>query len=162
MHYDVITVGGGLAGATLAKNLAQRGYRVLVLERETAFRDRVRGEQMHPWGVSEARALGIYDTLVSTGNQTRWWRTYQGATLVEDRDLAATTPHGVGSFNCHHPAMQEAVLQLAVESGAEVRRGVKVEAVVPGDPPSVRVQRCAHPRFPCRLSQYRRTGGVVR
>src|SRR5215207_3345346 len=138
MLYDVITVGGGLAGSTLAKNLAEHGYRVLVLERETHFRDRVRGEQMHPWGVAEARALGIYESLVTTGgHQTRWWRTYQEATLVDDRDLAETTPHGVGSFNCYHPAMQEAVLRLAVEAGAEVRRGVTVEAVVPGSPPSV-------------------------
>ncbi len=52
MAYDMITVGGGLAGSALAKNLAERGYRVLVLERETRFKDRVRGEQMHPWGVS--------------------------------------------------------------------------------------------------------------
>jgi len=32
---------------------------VLVLERETQFKDRVRGEQMHPWGVAELKALGI-------------------------------------------------------------------------------------------------------
>lgn len=140
MVYDVITIGGGLAGATLAKNLAEHGYRVLVLERETSFRDRVRGEQMHPWGVAEARALGIYDHLATTcGHQTRWWLTYQGTTLVERRDLAATTPHGVGSFNCSHPEMQEVVLNLAVEAGAEVRRGITVEGVEPGSPPSVRV-----------------------
>src|SRR5262245_49033381 len=139
--YDIITVGGGLAGSTLAKNLAERGYRVLVLERETQFRDRVRGEQMHPWGVAEARALGIYDHLVAAGgHQTRWWRTYQQAEVVENRDLAATTPHGVGSFNCYHPTMQESLLQLAGEAGAQVRRGVSVVAVLPGTPPSVSVQ----------------------
>ena len=140
MIYDVITVGGGLAGAALAKNLAEHGYRVLVLERETSFRDRVRGEQMHPWGVAEARALGIYDRLAtSCGHQTRMWLTYQGTTLVESCDLAATTPHGVGSFNCYHPEMQEAVLQMAVEAGAEVWRGVTVEGVEPGSSPTVRV-----------------------
>jgi flavin-dependent dehydrogenase len=41
--YDLITVGGGLAGAALAGALAERGARVLVLERETKFKDRVRG-----------------------------------------------------------------------------------------------------------------------
>ena len=40
------TVGGGLGGASLAKAMAERGYRVPVLERETRFKDRVRGEQM--------------------------------------------------------------------------------------------------------------------
>src|SRR5262249_18505586 len=113
MGYDVITVGGGLGGATLAKTLAEDGYRGLVLERETEFRDRVRGEQMHPWGVAEARALGIYDALLThCGHQTRWWRTFQETALIEDRDFVQTTPHGVGSFNCYHPAMQEVVLRL--------------------------------------------------
>ena len=41
--------------------------RVLVLERETAVRDRVRGEQMHPWGITEARKLGLYELLLETG-----------------------------------------------------------------------------------------------
>ena len=141
MIYDVITVGGGLAGSALAKNLAEQGYRVLVLERETSFKDRVRGEQMHPWGVSAARALGIYDHLAETcGNQTRWWTTWIGGNPVFNRDLEATTPHRTGSFNFYHPAMQEALLQLAEKAGAEVRRGVTVDAVVPGDPPTVQVQ----------------------
>jgi 2-polyprenyl-6-methoxyphenol hydroxylase-like FAD-dependent oxidoreductase len=136
--YDVITVGGGLAGSTLAKCLAERGYRVLVLEREARFKDRVRGEQMHPWGVAEARALGIYQRLAETcGHQTRWWITHQGPTLQRKRDLAQTTPHQVGSFNFYHPDMQETLLGMAAEAGAEVRRGVSVDAVTVGSPPSV-------------------------
>ena len=54
--YDIITVGGGLGGAALAKAMADRGYRVLVLERETRFKDRVRGEWLAPWGVAEAQS----------------------------------------------------------------------------------------------------------
>ena len=42
--YDIITVGGGLGGAALAKAMAEHGARVLVLEREKHFKDRVRGE----------------------------------------------------------------------------------------------------------------------
>ncbi len=48
--YDIITVGGGIGGATLAKVMAEAGCRVLVLERDTEFRDRVRGEVLVPWG----------------------------------------------------------------------------------------------------------------
>lgn len=138
MSYDVITIGGGLAGSTLAKCLAERGCRVLVLERETRFRDRVRGEQMHPWGVTEARALGIYQRLAETcGHQTRWWTTYQDAMPLRKRDLMETTPHQVGSFNFYHPDMQETLLRMASEAGAEVRRGVSVDAVTRGSPPGV-------------------------
>ena len=42
--YDIITVGGGLGGAALAKAMAENGARVLVLESKTKFRGRVRGE----------------------------------------------------------------------------------------------------------------------
>ncbi len=48
MRYDLVIVGGGIAGAALARATAVVGLSVLVLEREPAFRDRVRGEQMHP------------------------------------------------------------------------------------------------------------------
>jgi 2-polyprenyl-6-methoxyphenol hydroxylase-like FAD-dependent oxidoreductase len=110
-----------------------------VLEREVRFKDRVRGEQMHPWGVSAARHLGIYDHLAATcGNQTRWWTTWIGGSPVFNRDLNATTPHKVGSFNVYHPDMQEAVLELAQNAGAEVRHGIAVESVIPGRPPAVR------------------------
>ena len=44
--YDIITVGGGLGGAALAKAMAEQGYRVLVVEREEQFKDRGR---CHSW-----------------------------------------------------------------------------------------------------------------
>jgi flavin-dependent dehydrogenase len=59
VDYDVITVGGGLGGAALAKVLAENGVHVLVVERETTFKDRVRGEWIAPWGVAEAQKLGL-------------------------------------------------------------------------------------------------------
>jgi flavin-dependent dehydrogenase len=39
----LICIGGGLAGSVLAKVMAERGYRVLVLERTSHFQDR------RPW-----------------------------------------------------------------------------------------------------------------
>ena len=46
---------GGFGGAALAKVMAERGARVLVLESETHSKDRVRGEVLVPWGVVEAK-----------------------------------------------------------------------------------------------------------
>jgi len=42
--YDIITVGGGIAASSLAIAMAGRGAKLLVLEREKQFKDRVRGE----------------------------------------------------------------------------------------------------------------------
>jgi flavin-dependent dehydrogenase len=61
--YDIVTIGGGLGGSALAKAMAEYGAGVLVLERETQFRDRVRGEYLSPWGVAEVGRLGLNATL---------------------------------------------------------------------------------------------------
>lgn len=146
MDYDVITIGGGIAGSTLAKRLATTGLRVLVIERESVFRDRVRGEGILPWGVTEAKALGIYDLLRDTcGHEVQWWNSYSGASSsVIRRDLAATTTHGAGLLNFYHPEMQEVLLNAAGAAGATVWRGAKAVKVQSGAPPTVTIQRDGH------------------
>ena len=72
-RYDLITVGGGMAASALAKCLAESGAKVLVLEQETRFRDRIRGEYMMPWGVAEIAALGIYELLCKECAQKIPW-----------------------------------------------------------------------------------------
>ena len=136
MKYDVITVGGGLGGSSLAIVLAREGLRVLVLEKEKVFRDRVRGEGLLPWGVNEARELGVYDLLASSGRPIRFWSSHGWRSR---RDLEATTPNHAHCLNFYHPDMQEVMIAAAAEAGAEVRRGAKVVGVEPGAPPKVSV-----------------------
>ena len=62
----MVTIGGGLAASAVAISLAKHGIKVLVLERETEFRDRVRGEALTPWGVAEAKELGIDGVLLKS------------------------------------------------------------------------------------------------
>ena len=141
-YRDVIVVGGGLAGATLAKSLAEHGQRVLVLERERVFRDRVRGEGMAPWGVAEARSLGIAEAILQgCGREVPWWEFTAEGGPTERRDLVATTPHRGGFIAFAHPALQRLLLDLAEAAGAEVWRGVAAEGVLSGQPPMVRVRR---------------------
>lgn len=141
VDYDLIIVGGGLAGSALGKSLAERGARVLIVEREETFRDRVRGEGMHPWGVAETRTLGIERRLLETcGQPIRWWNVYAGSTLQSRRDLIATTPVHVGGLDFYHPDMQRVLLDLAEGAGAEVRRRAEVTAVAPGPLPEVSVR----------------------
>jgi 2-polyprenyl-6-methoxyphenol hydroxylase-like FAD-dependent oxidoreductase len=141
MTYDLISVGGGLAGAALAHSLAPRDARCLVLEHETCFRDRVRGEAMTPWGVAEARELGIEDLLLESCAHAVPILKLSAGAPGPPRNLLETTPHRSGFLDFYHPAMQEVMLRAAAEAGAEVRRGVQVEGVTPGPKPCVRVTR---------------------
>ena len=64
---DVAIVGAGIAGAALAAVLARDGYEVLVLERQTTYRDKVRGEALACWGVAEVLALDLEKPLLDAG-----------------------------------------------------------------------------------------------
>jgi 2-polyprenyl-6-methoxyphenol hydroxylase-like FAD-dependent oxidoreductase len=147
--YDIITVGGGLAGAALAKVMAEQGARVLVLETETQFKDRVRGEWIASWGVAEARALGIYDAIMAAGgHELRWWN----SAVRGRRDLLTTTAPGVSSLSFYHPHMQEALLAAARHAGADVRRGARVQAITTNGRPTVIAHIEGHAReIPTRL-----------
>jgi len=140
-EYDIITVGGGLAGATLAKAMAENGARVLVLERERQFKDRVRGEVIFPWGAAELQKLGVYQLLLDAcARSIRWQDTYMGGVLNEHRDVIATSRQKLPMLNWLHNEMEEVLLQAAQEAGAEVRRGVRAAGVTPGARPSVSLE----------------------
>jgi menaquinone-9 beta-reductase len=127
-RYDLVTVGGGIGASALAISMARQGARVLVLEKELQFRERVRGESLAPWGVAEARELGIADLLVKTcANRILWMDMGFGL-----RDIVATTPHKEAGLTYFHPEMQEVLLAEAERAGAELRRGVTVVGIKPG------------------------------
>ena len=138
VSYDIVIIGGGVGGSALAKAMAEAGYQVLVLERETEFRDRVRGEAIMPWGVVEAEALGIRDAIASSGgHELPWWNTYQGSNRAGHRDLVATTRAKAPVLACYHPLMQQALIEAAAAAGAKVSRGARVLGVKTNGTPQV-------------------------
>ncbi len=141
--FDVIVVGGGLAGSATASVLARSGLAVLVLERETAFRDRVRGEWLAPWGILELEALGLRAVAdeVPFVNLITHNVAYDETVSPDEAeqsalDIAAVIPGG-GCLAIGHPQLQEAMLANAEKEGATVCRGIGAVHVVPGDAPSV-------------------------
>jgi 2-polyprenyl-6-methoxyphenol hydroxylase-like FAD-dependent oxidoreductase len=121
--------------------MAARGARVLVVEREQRFGDRVRGEVLAPWGVESARALGIGDlSTAGIGHELRWFDLFFAGSRIGRRDVPATTPQGVGWLAFFHPAAQERVIEAAERAGATVRRGVRVRDVRPGSPAAIVVE----------------------
>lgn len=140
--YDIVVIGGGLGGATLARSMAERGSRVLVLEREEGFRDRVRGEGLVPWGVAEARELGVLELLrCSCAHEIPWWDVAVNGEQVAHRPILETTPSGLPIVTFYHPAMQEVLLAGAAQAGAEVERGAQTLRVQPGRPSRAAYER---------------------
>src|SRR6476661_1221937 len=126
-QFDLITVGGGLGASALAIAMAREGARVLVIEKEEKFRDRVRGEYLAPWGVAEARELGVADLLLKhCAKEVPWVEMGFGP-----RNVAETTPQRLSSITFCHPEMQEVLLAEAEKAGVEVRRETSVQAIEP-------------------------------
>jgi menaquinone-9 beta-reductase len=132
-HYDMVVVGGGIAGAALALQVARARASVLVLERETVFRDRVRGEWLAPWGVAEARMLGLEDALATAGAHPLPQLAGRSGKV-----RPVTSPAGDVALSFFHPNLQEEVLPVAATAGATVVRGALVTAVERGATPVVK------------------------
>ncbi len=136
--YDLVTIGGGLGGAALARSMALAGAKVLVLERTTEFKDRVRGEVLVPWGCEEADKLGLYEMLhESCGHELVWWAGVFNGAQVLQRDMRTATEQSYPTLTYYHPVMQDLVYESAALSGADLRRGVKATGVTLGQKPRV-------------------------
>jgi 2-polyprenyl-6-methoxyphenol hydroxylase-like FAD-dependent oxidoreductase len=131
-NFDIICIGGGLAGSALAKVMTERGYRVLVLERTVEFQDRVRGEATHPWGSWEAQQLGLYDLMLNA-NGIEILRTDEvlAPGPVKPRDNVNGTAFKLPRLCFCHSTMQLALIEAAQQAGAEVERGVNVTGIEP-------------------------------
>ncbi|QNE31387.1 NAD(P)-binding protein [Sphingomonas sp. NBWT7] len=143
MTYDLIIVGGGIGGSALAAVMARAGRSVLLLEKTTVYEDKVRGEWIAPWGVTETKRLGLYGTLVAVGGH----HLTSHVTYDETRDPAAAEasalPLGIfapdvpGPLCIRHPVHCQTLFDTAAAAGATALRGVDVKAIACGSAPSV-------------------------
>jgi 2-polyprenyl-6-methoxyphenol hydroxylase-like FAD-dependent oxidoreductase len=131
---DVVIVGGGIAGASLAYALASAGLGVTVLEASVEYEDRVRGESMMPWGVQEARHLGVEDVLLAAGAHVApvWNQYMEGSGGAREIPMAMMIPGISGTLNLKHPVACQALIEAAEGAGATVVRGVRDVRLTPG------------------------------
>ncbi|HUQ40168.1 MAG TPA: FAD-dependent monooxygenase [Acidimicrobiales bacterium] len=140
---DVVIVGGGIAGGALGTVLARNGVDVVVLERQTTYRDKVRGEVVLPWGAVELLALGLEDVLLGAGGG------YAERTIAYDETVepaaaeaapipyAFLVPGAPGALNVGHPQACQALTESAAAAGARVVRGIDDVVVTAGGSPAV-------------------------
>jgi 2-polyprenyl-6-methoxyphenol hydroxylase-like FAD-dependent oxidoreductase len=140
---DIVMVGGGIGGGALATVLARDGVEIVVLERETVFPDRVRGEWIAPWGVAEAKRLDLLNLLREHGGlcisrnlpyDENW---PSDAAEQHAMDLTVMHPEAPGALCIGHPLMCNIFYDAAVKRGARFIRGVEHIEVTPGVRPAV-------------------------
>lgn len=140
---DVVVVGAGIAGASIAAVLARGGLEVLLLERQRAYRDRVRGEYMAQWGVLEARAVGL--EIAMRGKHAvdvRYRVPYDelftpSAAEMAKRDNSTIFQDVLGPLCTSHPEACQTLADEAVRLGAGLVRGVTDVRVQAGTRPSI-------------------------
>jgi 2-polyprenyl-6-methoxyphenol hydroxylase-like FAD-dependent oxidoreductase len=141
---DVVVIGGGVAGCAAAARLAAAGIGVLVLERERAYRDRVRGEALVNWGYAEAVAMGLGDVVLGAPDASPIVRAvgYDETLSIEAareraKDLSAALPGTPGMIGVGHVDLRESLAKAAAGAGATVLRGARRIVVTPGPAPAV-------------------------
>ncbi|MEV7091746.1 bifunctional 3-(3-hydroxy-phenyl)propionate/3-hydroxycinnamic acid hydroxylase [Amycolatopsis sp. NPDC051045] len=133
---DVVIVGHGPIGATLSVLLAQRGWRVIVLERRPRPYQLPRATSFDGETARLLAATGIGPGLgrITAPANGYQWQTADGRTLL---DIAFTTdgPYGWPDANTmHQPALEELIAARAAElPGITVLRGHEVVAITDGD-----------------------------
>ncbi|MGH8901966.1 MAG: NAD(P)/FAD-dependent oxidoreductase [Egibacteraceae bacterium] len=143
---DVVVVGGGIAGSALATVLASDGHEVLVLERQTTYRDKVQGEGVALWGVAELLRLGLEDVFLAAGGSyvTRVVAYDEVTDPAEAEATAAPLdqllPGLAGVLDVGHPEASEALAQAASAAGATVIRGISDVVVSTGEAQLVRYE----------------------
>jgi len=142
-YFDVVVVGGGIAGGSVATALARGGLSVLVIERSTEYKDRVRGEFIAPWGVLEAQRLGLLRALMDAGaNPIERMYGYDEVRPADETEngaipLRELIPGVPGALGIGHPRACASLEAAAIRAGARVVRGVSEVVIRAGAKPAV-------------------------
>ena len=81
--YDICVVGAGIVGSALAYSLGQSGRKVLLIERDLSFPDRIVGELLQPGGCASLSRLGMLDCLAEIDARVcRGYQVYWGSRSV--------------------------------------------------------------------------------
>ncbi len=141
-RHEVVVIGGGPSGSTLATLLARRGRRVLVLEKELFPRFHI-GESMLPCSMPLFAELGVLPEL-----ERRFLPKHAAEFVTADGSLNRRYPFAKGlvkgpssAFEVDRAELDQVLLDNAARAGAEVRQGAQVTAVdVKGALPRVSVR----------------------
>lgn len=119
--YDVIVIGGGIAGSVASFHLATRGYRVLLIEKEKRPHPKVCGEFLSPETGPFLEEMDIEPQELGAVPIT-------GLRLYS-RWFELETPIPEGAIGLSRERLDEALIKKAEEAGAGVVRGLTVVGI---------------------------------
>ena len=120
----VLVLGGGLAGASAALELAQARIPVRLLERETGPRHKVCGEFLSVEAQRDLQRLGLDPAALGAVPIDRV------RLIAGERQVEAALPFVAQGLS--RKRLDEALLQCAERQGARIERGVKVTGIEDG------------------------------
>lgn len=128
---DIAIIGGGVAGSGLAIPLARAGFGVTMIERSPVFRDRIRGESIHPWGVREMDKVDLLDVAIQKADARilPFWTKYEDSEAGDPYRWTDDFPDVLGELSVSHPRLQDALLDEAIAAGATVLRPASVSSI---------------------------------
>jgi len=119
--FDVAVVGAGPAGAATARGLAQRGLRVLLLERSRMDAPRI-GESLAPAVQPALRSLGVWDRFMALGALPSWGtRSVWGEAQAQSHSHLQS-PWGCG-WHVDRTAFDRMLAQAAADASAQLLEG---------------------------------------
>jgi flavin-dependent dehydrogenase len=127
-QYDSIIVGARCAGSPTAMLLAQRGYKVLVVDKATFPSDTISTHLVHPPGVAALQRWGLLDQMMETGCPPIDTYLFDFGPVV-----VAGTPATVEASVAYAPrrtVLDKLLVDAAAEAGAEIREGFTIEDLV--------------------------------
>ena len=126
---DAVIVGARCAGSTLAIALAQRGWDVLVVDRDTFPSDTVSTHAFFPNTLARYEQLGILDTLQASHRLS--WLRWRVAGMGQEIVGTFTPVDGFDrAASVRRIALDKAIVDTALAAGAEGRFGTKVANVI--------------------------------
>jgi len=127
---DVVVIGGGPAGSTTSALLSQKGYRVIVLEKDRHPRFHI-GESLLPLNLEQFEKLGVLDKIASIGMIKR------SAEFYTEHNEATQVYSFADAFDKRYPyayqvrrsEFDEILLRNAQAKGVDVREGWRATGV---------------------------------
>jgi len=126
--FDVIVIGGGPSGAAAATRLAQRGHRVLLLEKEQFPRFHI-GESMLPCVMPLIEQLGAMPRVKAADFLPKYAAEFVTADGSLKRRYAFRDGLVAGAssaFEVDRSEFDKILLDTAIEQGVDVRQGTQV------------------------------------